>query len=117
MSDTKHQKGTLESARAVSATDLVQVAPDAVVSRTLVKAGGGTVTAFAFDADQGLSEHSAPFDALVQLIDGAMTITIAGDPIRLSGGEMVLMPANVPHALTAHEPTRMMLVMIRDPKE
>jgi len=111
------KKGTLEAAQAVATTELVQVAPDAVVSRTLVKAGGGTVTAFAFDAGQGLSEHSAPFDALVQLIDGDMTITIGGNPIRLGAGEMVLMPADVPHALEAHQGSRMMLDMIRDSKE
>ena len=72
---------------------------------------------FAIDARQGRSEHSAPFDARVQLIDGDMTITSGGDPIRLDGGQMVLMPADIPHALEAHQTTRMMLVMIRDTKE
>ena len=113
MADAGQPKGTLEAARAVATTDLVTVAPDAVVSRTLVKAGGGSVTAFAFDAGQGLSEHSAPFDALVQLVDGAMTITIGGQPTRLAAAEMILMPADIPHALEAHEPSRMILVMIR----
>ncbi len=93
--------------------DLIAVQPQAVVSRTLVNQKSGTVTLFAFDADQGLSEHTAPYDALVHLLEGEMDILIAGQPYHLSGGQMLLMPAGQPHALKARRPTKMLLTMIR----
>jgi len=85
----------------------------AVVSRTLIKHQTGTVTAFAFDAGQGLSEHTAAFDALVQMIEGQAEITIAGKPFRVDSGEAILLPANQPHAVTALSPFKMLLTMIR----
>ena len=93
--------------------DMVAYQADAVVSKTLVKKGTGTVTLFAFDEGQGLSEHTAPFDAMVQILDGAVDITIGGKPYRLTQGEFVIMPANVPHALMGIKPFKMMLTMIR----
>ena len=92
---------------------LAAYADEAVVSRTLVAGGTGTVTLFAFDAGQALSEHSAPFDALVQVLDGEADITIAGIAHRVTAGEIILMPANVPHALSAPVAFKMLLTMIR----
>jgi quercetin dioxygenase-like cupin family protein len=84
-----------------------------VVSRQIVKQEKGNVTLFAFDEGQGLSEHTAPFDALVHVIDGEAEITISGKPIRTRAGEMVIMPANQPHALKAISRFKMVLTMIR----
>ena len=97
-----------------NALDLVTYQPGAVVSRALVKKPTGTVTVFAFDKDQGLSEHTAPFDALVHVLEGVAEITLGGAVRRLGKDDMILMPANVPHALKAVEPFKMTLVMIRD---
>ncbi len=94
-------------------SDLVTYQDGSVVSRQITKADAGNVTLFAFDQDQGLSEHTAPFDALVYILDGEAEITISGKPLRLKTGEMVIMPANDPHALRAVEKFKMMLVMIR----
>jgi quercetin dioxygenase-like cupin family protein len=85
----------------------------AVVSRTLLKRAGGTITLFAFDDGQSLSEHTAPFDAVAHVLEGDAEITIAGTPVRASAGEMVLMPANQPHAVTARTRFKMLLTMIR----
>ena len=93
--------------------DLVTLQPGAVVSRTLVKAAGGTVTAFAFDTGEALSEHSAPFDALVLGVEGTAEVTIAGAPHAVSTGDILLLPANKPHALRATTPFKMILVMIK----
>jgi len=84
-----------------------------VVSRTLLKRAGGTITLFAFDEGQSLSEHTAPFDAVAQVLEGEADITIAGTPLRVSTGEMVLMPANQPHAVNARTRFKMLLTMIR----
>lgn len=92
---------------------LLNYQKDAVASRTLIDKKNGTVTFFAFDRGQGLSEHTAPFDALVYLVDGQAEIIIAGQPHRLKKGEMIIMPANKPHALKAVERCKMLLVMIR----
>jgi len=97
-----------------NALELLAYQAGAVVSRELVKKQTGTVTVFAFDKDQGLSEHTAPVDALVQVLDGVAEITIGGTPHRLGKDELILMPANVPHALRAIERFKMMLVMIRE---
>jgi quercetin dioxygenase-like cupin family protein len=85
----------------------------AVVSRTLLKRAGGTITLFAFDEGQALSEHTAPFDAVAHVLEGDAEITIAGTPLRVSAGEMVLMPANQPHAVNARTRFKMLLTMIR----
>ncbi|MFX1435098.1 MAG: cupin domain-containing protein [Promethearchaeota archaeon] len=84
-----------------------------VVSRTLIEKNEGTVTLFSFDKDQGLSEHTAPFDALVNVIDGKVKITISKKDYILNKGQMIIMPANEPHALKALERFKMMLIMIK----
>ena len=93
--------------------EMVAYQQGAVVSKTLVDKETGTVTLFAFDAGQGLSEHTAPFDALVQVTDGQAEIRIAGVPYRIGEGQMIVMPANKSHAVKALTPFRMMLTMIR----
>ena len=99
--------------KAVRLADLVDYQVNAVVSREIINKNTGTVTLFAFDKGQGLSEHTAPFDALVHLLDGEADITISGKTLRLKEGEMVIMPANQPHALKAVGKFKMMLTMIR----
>jgi len=93
--------------------DMVGYQDGAVVSRTVLKQPAGTVTLFAFDAGQELSEHTAPYDALVQVLDGEAEITIAGRPHRLRAGDMIVMPAKQPHAVRAAARFKMMLTMIR----
>lgn len=93
--------------------DLVNYQDGSVVSKTLIKKQTGTVTLFAFDQGQGLSEHTAPFDALVCVLDGEVEIRISGNPVVLKQGEMIIMPANKPHALKAVTKFKMMLTMIR----
>lgn len=93
---------------------LINYQTGSVVSKTIIKQSGGTVTLFAFDKGEGLSEHTAPFDALVYIIDGEAEITIAGKLNSVNQGEMILMPANQPHALKAAERFKMLLVMIKD---
>lgn len=95
------------------AADHVAYIDGAVVSKTLIKKDSGSVTLFAFEAGQGLSEHTAPFDALVQILDGEALITIGGAPQTVTTGEMIIMPANVPHALQAEKAFKMLLVMVR----
>ncbi len=105
--------GRLPPAEAVRLADLLDYVPAAVVSRTLSQNPAGTITLFAFDAGQGLSEHTAPFDALVQVLDGEVELTIGGKKIPARTGESVLMPANVPHALHSDKRFKMLLTMIR----
>ncbi|WXG42386.1 MAG: cupin domain-containing protein [Candidatus Freyarchaeum deiterrae] len=93
--------------------DLIDYQEGAVVSRTLVDKKAGTVTLFAFDEGQGLSEHTAPFDALVHILDGEAEIVISGKSLNVKEGEMVIMPANQPHALKAVSKFKMILTMIR----
>jgi quercetin dioxygenase-like cupin family protein len=97
----------------VSLPDLVALQPGAVVSRTLVKTGGGTVTAFAFDAGEALSEHSAPFDALVIGVEGEAEVSISKAPHRVKAGDLLRLPANEPHGLKAVTPFKMILVMVK----
>jgi quercetin dioxygenase-like cupin family protein len=106
-------RSELPPAKSVRVADLVSHQDGAVVSRTLLKRPKGTVTVFAFDAEQGLSEHTSPFDALVQVLEGQAEITIAGEPLSTSAGECVLLPANQPHAVKATTPFKMLLTMIR----
>lgn len=105
---------SVASDRASTLIDLVDIAPGAIVSRVLAKSGGGNVTLFAFDRGQGLSEHTAPYDALVLVVDGCLELTIGDTGVRVAAGEIVRMPADVPHALHAAEPSRMVLTMLRD---
>ncbi|HEY4699778.1 MAG TPA: cupin domain-containing protein [Nitrososphaerales archaeon] len=93
--------------------DLIDYQEGSVVSRTIIEKKVGTVTLFAFDEKQGLSEHTAPFDALVYLLEGEAEVTISGKPFHLKGGEMLIMPANQPHALKATHKFKMVLTMIR----
>lgn len=99
--------------QAARISDLVNYQDGSIVSREIIKKSTGSVTIFAFDNGQGLSEHTAPFDALVQVVEGETEIVISGDPHRLSGGEMILMPAGQPHALQALTRFKMILTMIR----
>ncbi len=101
------------SARAVDLAGLVAYQQGAVVSRTLIKKGQGTVTLFAFDRGEGLSEHTAPYDALVCMLEGRARIKIGTQSLDAGAGQLVVMPASVPHALHAPERFKMMLVMIR----
>jgi len=103
----------MPGAEAVRPLDLTTVQEGAIVSRILLKRAGGTVTAFAFDEGQALSEHTAPFDAIAHVLEGEAEITIAGRPLRVGAGEMVLMPAHQPHAVNARTRFRMLLTMIR----
>lgn len=91
----------------------VDYAAGSVVSKMLIKKETGNITLFAFDAGQGLSEHTAPFDAVVTILDGRAEISIGGKPFTVNTGEMLIMPADVPHALQAKERFKMLLVMIR----
>jgi len=100
-------------AHAAKLTGLADYQADSVVSRTIINKKTGTVTFFAFDEGQGLSEHTTPFDALVFLVDGQAEIVISGQSLRVKEGEMVIMPANQPHALRAVKKFKMILVMIR----
>jgi quercetin dioxygenase-like cupin family protein len=93
--------------------ELINYQEGAVVSREIVKKPQGNVTLFAFDEGQGLTEHTSPFDALVQVLEGVAEITIAGQSHRVQGGELILMPAHQPHALMAVERYKMILTMIR----
>ena len=94
-------------------TNLVTYQDGAVVSKEIIRKPTGTVTLFAFDRDQGLSEHTAPFDALVCILDGEAEILISGEPHRLRAGEMIIMPGGKPHALRAVQRFKMMLVMVK----
>ena len=96
-----------------SLADMVAYQDGAVVSRTILDRKTGTVTLFAFDKGQGLSEHTAPFDALVQVLDGEGNVTISGHEHRVIAGEIIVMPADKPHSLHAVSAFKMMLVMIR----
>ncbi len=93
--------------------NMVDYQDGSVVSREITSSKTGTLTVFAFDKGQGLSEHTAPFDATVLCLDGKVDVTISGKTIQLESGEMVIMPANQPHALKAEEKFKMLLIMIR----
>jgi quercetin dioxygenase-like cupin family protein len=114
MDPIKDQKASEDlAARAIELSGLVQIQPGAVVSREILRKKTGTVTVFAFDKGQGLSEHTAPFDALVLVLEGRVEVTIAGTPHPVKAGEMIIMPAGKPHALQAVDPFKMALIMIR----
>jgi quercetin dioxygenase-like cupin family protein len=99
--------------QAMNLRDLIDYQEGSVVSREIISKKTGTVTLFAFDKGQGLSEHTAPFDAMVYCLDGEVEVTISGNPLRLKEGEMVIMPAHQPHALKALRQFKMLLIMIR----
>lgn len=107
------ESSEFEKGKAFFQTSVVEYAAGSVVSRTIIKKPTGTVTVFAFDKGEGLSEHTAPFDAMVQVIDGAAEIFIDRKPHILSAGQSIIMPANITHALKATERFKMVLIMIK----
>lgn len=100
--------------KVVTTRDLAEYQTESVVSREVIRKQVGSVTIFAFDEGQGLSEHSAPYDAMVQIIDGESRIVVGGEENIVKDGEMLIMPANIPHALYADKPFKMILTMIRE---
>ena len=106
-------KPKIPGSQVLDLANLVEYGEGAIVSRTLVENDAGTVTLFAFDANQSLSEHMAPFDALVQLVDGKGEFMIGGEAHRLDAGQIVLMPADIPHAVHAIARFKMLLTMLR----
>lgn len=115
MTENEKKSGAIDGATALELAGLVQYGDGAVVSRTLAKGPAGTLTVFAFDQGQELSEHSAPFDAYVQVLEGAVKLSIGGEEVPARAGEIVLMPADVPHAVFAPERFKMLLVMLKQP--
>jgi len=107
-------RSELPPAQTVALDRELTYAPGSIVSRTIAKARGGSLTLFAFDTGQELSEHTAPFDAFVQVLDGAVELTIGGERVIARTGETVRMPAGIPHAVRAIEPFKMLLSMVRE---
>ncbi len=103
----------LPPAAPTAPAELVAYQPGTIVSRVLLKRTGGTLTIFAFDEGQGLSEHTAPFDAVAQVLEGTVSIVVAGTPLEVSAGEIVLLPANQSHAVQARTRFKMLLTMLR----
>jgi quercetin dioxygenase-like cupin family protein len=101
-------------AKAIHPAELIDYQKGSVVSREVLKSKTGNITIFAFDQDQGLSEHTAPFDATVYCLEGKLEVTISGESLQLKTGEMVIMPAHQPHALKAIEKFKMLLIMLHD---
>jgi quercetin dioxygenase-like cupin family protein len=109
------EQSSLPPAEPVELAKLVAYQDGGVVSRTLVKKNGGTITVFAFDKGQALSEHTAPFDAIVQVLDGHVELVVGGKSVPASAGQTVLMPAGIPHAVNATSKFKMLLIMVREP--
>ena len=107
------ENGKIPTGEVLDLMDLVEYAPGSIVSRTIAENKAGTLTLFAFDAGQGLSEHSTPFDAVVQILDGEAELTIGGKTVHAVAGQLVIMPADVPHAVTARQRFKMLLTMLR----
>jgi len=107
-------RSELPPAQAVVLERELAYVPGSIVSRTIAKSRGGSITLFAFDAGQELSEHTAPFDAFVQVLDGAVELTIGGERVIARPGETVRMPAGIPHSVRALEPFKMLLSMVRE---
>lgn len=107
-------KGVVPTGVVMSPAGMVSYQEGSIVSRTLIDKKAGTVTLFAFAAGQGLSEHTAPFDALAWVLEGNAVITIGGEPKHVADGQAIIMPAGVPHAVRAEQPFKMALVMIRE---
>lgn len=113
---TKQRNSVLESclAKTQDLNSLIDYAPDAIVSKTILDKNVGTITLFAFDRGQRLSEHTAPYHATVQVVDGQGVFTISGKDIQAAAGQILIMPANIPHAVYASEKFKMLLTMIRE---
>jgi quercetin dioxygenase-like cupin family protein len=105
--------GQIPAGEALDLSSLVEYSPGSIVSRQLAKNDAGTLTLFAFDAGQGLSEHSAPFDAVVQILDGEAELVIGGKSVPAKASQLVVMPADVPHAVKAQQRFKMLLIMFR----
>lgn len=112
---TKSFVESFPAASVVALAELITYGEDAIVSRVIAKSpgGAGNLTLFAFAQGQELSEHTAPFDALVQVLDGEAEVTVGGEPVRVPTGQCVLMPAGIPHAVAAPVPMKMLLFMFR----
>ena len=108
---------TIPPTKALPLHSLITPTEQGIASRVLAKTTGGNLTLFAFDAGQGLTEHTSPFDALVLVLEGALTLTIGGTAVRATPGTIVRMPADMPHAVDAPEAARMLLIMLRDHTE
>lgn len=113
MNDRPVSSGVIAAGQPGSLADLLAFQPHSIASRVIARAAGGSVTLFSIDAGEGLSEHSSPFDALAILLEGRMTIRVGDASVDVQRGQVLLMPARVPHALHAEEPSRMLLVMLR----
>ena len=113
--DEQSETKKMQPATVVELAGLVSYSTDSIVSRTLFKNESGSVTVFSFDAGQSLSEHTAPYDALVSVLDGQVELVIGGKTVQARAGQIVLMPAHVPHAVQAKVPFKMMLTMLRSP--
>ena len=96
-----------------SLSAMITTQPNAIVSKTILHKPVGTITLFAFDADQNLSEHTSPYDAVIQVLEGRARVTIDGEPLTVQVGQMIVLPADVPHDVAADEPFKMLLTMIR----
>ncbi|MCK5103637.1 MAG: cupin domain-containing protein [Cyclobacteriaceae bacterium] len=107
------EKQSFESAKVYNLKKTISIAEGGVVSKQFIKSNGGNITIFAFDKGQGLSEHTAPFDAIVQIIEGKAEVSIEGKKFKVHEGEMINMPANIPHALHAVEAFKMCLIMLK----
>jgi quercetin dioxygenase-like cupin family protein len=107
---------TIAAAEALLLANLITPTDGGIASRVLLKTGGGNVTLFAFDSGEGLTEHTTPFDALVFVLDGLLTLTIGGVAVSAAPGTVVRLPATVPHAVDATVASRMLLVMLKEPK-
>lgn len=108
--------GTIPVAQALELATLIAFTPEGIASRVLAKNSGGSVTLFAFDAGEGLSEHTTPYDALAITLDGALTLTVGGAIVPTTPGTIVRLPASVPHAIDAPSASRMLLIMLKDAK-
>ena len=104
----------IPAGQALSLQSLITPTPNGIASRVLAKTSGGNVTLFAFDAGEGLTEHTSPYDALVMVLEGRLALAIGGEPVEASSGTIVRMPANVPHAVAAVDASRMLLIMLRE---
>jgi len=115
MSSNKRDKRVLHACirRSQELACLVEYSADSIVSKTILDKPVGTITLFAFDKGQKLSEHTVPYDAVVQVIDGSAQLTIGGEDVNVSAGQIIIMPGNVPHAVAAEEKFKMLLTMIR----
>jgi len=115
MNEQNQKSAVLEKclAKAANVAELIDYADDSIVSKTIIDKPIGTVTLFAFDKGQSLSEHTAPYDAVVQVLDGRAAVIIDNKSVDVSAGQLIIMPANIPHSVTAKDRFKMMLIMVR----